>query len=621
MSRFLVHAVALGLGLAIVVPWAPDLATDYGSDDPNTILQHALFLSPYAYGRDILFTHGPWALWYQRHYWPSTYPVFVLSHVVLALGLMGIVARAALAGFAHDATRLLVVAVAAAVFAIDLDARLFFLLALVPVMDEDEDRALILLSALAGFIGLVKISLLVAALLVVGLKSADEMLRLRRLPRSLIAFAVALPVFYLAAGQDLRHLPDFLRWGIEMSAGYGETMSKSGEAEGLVAFLGAATILFLILAAAFGAVVLTIECSAHGAWGLLPAAALAAVLFAAFKASFVRYDNAHVLHAFATLLPLVAVYAARRREALARRLGTGALRRGLPWALGGGAALVVLAASVLAARDPGLYRNKLDKLMANVEAGADFFATGGARLEMRHEAALARIRADWPMPAVAGSVAIASRLQVVGLAHGFDLRPLPTINLYQAWTPALVDRLAAFFAAPDRPAELFVDLQAIHGSRYWLSVLENYQAVGRAGRGDQFVHMRRRDPPAGAFRRQPVDQIPVAFGQVFELPKEHALWLSATIEPTVFGRVVEILLKKPMVTLRVEYDRGPSMEPPFGPVMAAEGVLVAPRLGAAGFDGLDGPRALKASIRVGPHGDLFYKPDIKVRLDKVLAPP
>lgn len=622
MARTIFYLFALILGLATIVPWAPDIATDYGNDDPNTILQHALWGSSFAYGKDILFTHGPWSVWYQRHYWPTTYPIFVLSHVAITAVLVMVAAGAVLRANEQWPIRFALLVVVLLVFSVDIDARLFFLLALIPIADDDQDGALMFFSAVAAFIGLVKISLLVAALLVIGFKSIDEILRQKRLPRTAIVFVVALAVFTVAAGQKLEDLLPTIGWGLEMSAGYGETMSKAGVEPGFASFMGGATLLFLALGLIFGAFVLRVEFARLGRFGWLPSLALAAVLFAAFKASFVRYDNTHAFHAFATLLPLAIVYVAWRRAPLGRsieRRGPAATIRVISFGLG---AVLALGVGYAAWRDPGLYVNKTAKLALNVEAALDAFATGGAKIRGRHDAALARIRADWPMPRIEGAVTFASPTQIVGLANGMAVRPLPTINLYQAWTPGLAQILKDFFLAPDRPSDIFADRREFNGSSFWLAVWSGYEVVESVGRDGLFLHMRRRDPPRPLPRREPAGEYDVGFGQSIDLPEADGLWLSATIEPTLFGRVVEILFKKPIVRLRVEGLDGHVSDARFSPAMAPHGTMISPRLaGTMDFAKLDGPKAERVTIEVGPHSDLFYRSPIKIRIDRLTFGP
>jgi hypothetical protein len=565
------YVTAALIALATLVPWAPDTITTLGHDDPNTILQHALFGSPLVYGRDILFTHGPWAIWYFRHYWPTSYGPLVLSHLVVALALACFVADVAARALASRALQLAVVVLMLAVFAVDFDARLYLLIAAVPlVFDERAQGARAWIApafaALAAFGGLVKVSALVIGLGAVGTLSLYEIAALRRLPRTGLGYLAGLVVFDLAATQDPRDLGAYVLGALDVARGYAEAIGYSKSAS----LVPLGPVLYAVAALGFGAVVVAAEWRRRRAWGLAFALSHALVVFGIFKSSFVIDNFQHWQHVSA-LLPLALCHGLVNASWL---LGREIVARHRRWALTGVAAFAfaaIFAVALAAKRDPGLYDQKLAKLADNLRIGFEALRGSRATLQARHEAALAAIRERYPLPPIDVVVAMVGPRQSIGLAHGFDLRPLPTINVYQVWTPALVAATAAMFEAPDRPPRVLVDRFSRADRGYWLSLVEHYR---RLEASPDFVLLEA--APRTAVTRGPTRRIETEFGRMVEVEANGFVWAEARIVPTAFGRLFELAFKKPEVFWRIELADGGAVEVRGGPILAEAGFLLSP---------------------------------------------
>jgi hypothetical protein len=262
--------------------------------------------------------------------------------------------------------------------------------------------------------------------------------------RDVLAFAGTLLATVLAgwllSGQPLGGVWSYLRYGVEVVAGYAEAMGTSSSSLGWT-YVAALALGALALACAWTA---TREARPRRRWCLL---ALCAVYLAVhFKESFVRQDRAHLQVFFGSALVLFAVLPLHPR-----------LR---PAALGGVlasvAALGVLIGghNLLHAVDP----------VANARAAADQLRT------LVSPARRAEIVADTRARVIGGYLippklaAVVGRRSVmlwpfaygeIAVAYDLNLRLLPTLEPYAAYTPTL-DRLAGEMLASARAPERII---------------------------------------------------------------------------------------------------------------------------------------------------------------------
>ena len=577
-NRVALTASALLLALFFVVPWSADVATDYGPDDPFTIVQHALFRSVYQYGRDIQFTHGPLAFWYQRHYWPSTYGPFIALHAVVALTLALAFVRAATAESDNRPIQWTLVVGFLALMSVDRDARIFVAVGAMALLHAKDLRLWSASMAVLLAIGcLAKISFLGAAAPVLLVLAFDDVLVRRRWPIALLVFVGATSVFWMYAKHDVAMFPAFLASAFDMSVGFTEAqVTYANEPSLPVLGVSVYGVAFLLLAGAY--------LTAFG-WGLWREArwrnalfflSQAAVVFMVWKATFVREDPAHLPHGYVTVASLAAMAFMLNWRAIDRwsggRLGSRFAILGFG-ALVGAAGVGVLALLVVY---PEYYTHKGERIRRNLAAASDYVFNGGRGLDAAHADALDAIGKRWATLPVDGQIAIVGTLQVVGLAKSWDLRPFPTLTHYAAWTQRLIARNADFFDAEDRPPNLLVDVEAIDGLSYWLKVRERYRPVGQIGPAERpLLQMTAADRGPIAFgetvRRE------VAFEEAVALPRAEALWFEGSVTPTLFGRIMALLYKTPRVMLQITYDDRSVGSAPFGPLMSEAGVAMPPR--------------------------------------------
>jgi len=279
-----------------------------------------------------------------------------------------------------------------------------------------------------------------AALLVLAVIALAAMPRRRDMlvfAGTLLATALA---GWLLSGQSLGDVWPYLRYGVEVVAGYSEAMGKSSSSLRWT-YVAAPALGALALALAWTA---TRDARPRRRWCLL--ALCAVYLGLHFKESFVRQDPGHLPIFFGSALVLFALLPLppRLRPAAVAGMLASVVALGV---LGGGHDLVRSlnpVANVRAAADQ-VYTlvspTRRAEIVADVRAGA----RSGYQIPPRLAAAVGR-RSVMLWPLAYGEIAY---------AYDLNLRPLPTLEPYGTYTPAL-DRLAGAMIASARAPERIV---------------------------------------------------------------------------------------------------------------------------------------------------------------------
>jgi hypothetical protein len=248
------------------------------------------------FGQDLVFAYGPLGFLAQPHLFsPMTAALAGLYVGVLQVATAGSLLWAARGtfGFLGAAVIALVWAKLAIVVVPTtlLIAPLVFLWCVYAIR-RGSDRWLLVVSVGGGLLGalelLIRLNVGVVILALCGLTLAMEPVRrLRNLAVFLATAVSSFLVFWLAAGQDVRAVPDYVRYSFEVVSGYSDAMGFEDPSREWEYFAAAAVV----------AVVLFIGWRNTEGWsrrGRLKLLALGAVLaFPTFKQGFVRHDYFH----------------------------------------------------------------------------------------------------------------------------------------------------------------------------------------------------------------------------------------------------------------------------------------------------------------------------------------
>ncbi|MGH8020298.1 MAG: hypothetical protein ACREIA_18860 [Opitutaceae bacterium] len=503
----------------------------------------------WAFGREIIFTHGPWG-WLTSHYlmedgltgkwlWEVFGKLFFASGAVL-LSLRLPLWRRILFLLLLPATGLF--------FPDTHFVTVICLGVAFGLMAEKVSFATAAIVVLAiGFLSTMKFVYAVAGMSGIGFAVVARIAERRWREGAMLTLGAACSFLlaWLLSGQPLVHLSDHFRMSLELSTGYGAAMSL--DPSKTVFFAGAAaTLVFL---ASCGLAMRDPVCRCR-IWPL--AAYLAFVAFVMWKHGFTRADG-HVFALFSHVI-LVGICAA---PALEWR------RRWDPF-------LVSVAAGAMGmfAFNASLVSNAPLFIKRHLGSGSDYVLHPSTAREA-YQHALAAQRARAAMQEVAKSVGDASidainYHQGVLLLNDMNYVSRPVIQSYPAFTPALLRRNWRFIQSERAPDFLLWRQGTIDGrfpsqddSLLLTEIPRRYEFVRATSQGTllgkRTIKPAQRDPVFDLFVEQPL-----AWGQTFSLPQapDAALWMEVVFGTSAVGKLRGAIYKPGRINTIVTDSEG-----------------------------------------------------------------
>ena len=578
--RWLAGLTTLAYTLSRFVPCSPPgHSAVFTLDESWVQTLHLAFTQHLQFGRDLVFTLGPWGFLCGGYY-PPTFMVSVMAWVTLSfvfwwclwqmsrhfwksesmawLWMMGCIG---VAGLPVDQD-----------FDVRLDAWVLILLFLHFFTNEAAfSLAKILLVASLGWLGMTKFTGLLMAAGIVLIIAADDVLRHRRFPWVVAVFGFSVLFFWLAAGQRLGSFGPFLCNSWRITSGYTEAMMCGGETE-----LWDAGVFWLAAAAACAPAGLAAFVK-YRRFGALPLTGLGFVLFLAFKHGFVRHDQ-HESEAVLVVLLIGLIGLAAAWPLLRGRSGRVTLMGSL---LG----IIILAyASLSFSRcvpGKGLFARFVETLAPRVVlAPAKLFYNASA-LKTAYENRLAEIRDEYPLPELNGGVDVYPWDQVVIFAHGLHYAPRPVFQSYSAYAPALAEMNAAHLRSRRAADNLLFTLQTLDGrfpslddGRSWPELLTRYDVQGAT---KAFVLLKKSATPR-EYHLAPLKDSLIHFAEPVALPaaSNGPVWAELEINKTPLGALLSALYKPPTLVLAVSLRDGQRLYFRLIPGMTRSGFLLSP---------------------------------------------
>jgi hypothetical protein len=482
--------VALLLAIVVYVPIAmrplelePDLSL--------RVMTHDAFARHLQFGRDLVYTYGPWGL-LDRGFDPRTERVVLAFSTLLALVFASTMVQ--LTGKIHPVAAVVILIAAAAVLVSSGDDARFLAIALLVLLcgllPPERARDLPLVAALA-LIALIKFSFLIVALFVIATRRSLE---------SVIVFAAAFVIFWIGAGQHFDVLPLFLARGTEVSAGYAGAAS-----------LGSGIPLACIGAAGLAAVAIIVERN------FMRAIAVVGAVWLLMKIGYVRADDAHALVANGLLLFFGLGYLLLRVP-----------RARVPAII---AIVVVILANGIALIDAT--RGDLRELKSGRQAQT--------RVSVPH----------LPDGTVDAYPYGSAPLITAGLRYS----PRPIFESYMAWTPRLTELNAERLRGTNAPQWLWVGIDSIDeryplfdDAPSWLEMIRRYE-IDPAWSGERLLLRKSASPRPLALA--PIASTSGRFNEDVVLPDAPLLWCAIDLHPTLLTRIEEIVARPPVIYVEI----------------------------------------------------------------------
>ncbi len=578
--RWLAGLTTLAYSLSRFVPGSPPGHSPVFTLDESWVQTlHLAFAQHLQFGRDLVFTFGPWGF-LCGGYFPPTFMISMMAWVTLSFVFWWCLWQMAHRFWKPESVAWLWMMGCIGVtglpvdqdFDVRLDAWVLILLFLHFFTDDSASSLVkILLVVSLGWLGLAKFTGLLMAAGVVLVIAADDVLRRRRFPWMVVVFGLSVLSFWLAAGQRLSSFWPFLCNSWRITGGYTEAMMGGGETE-----LWDAGVFGLAAAVACAPVALA-AFMRYRRFGTLPLLGLGLVLFLTFKHGFVRHDQ-HESEAVLTVLLVGLMGLAAAWPLLRSRNGRTAL---MSWLLG----IIILTYATLSfgrcVPGKGLFARFAGTLDPRVVLSPATLFYNANDLKTAGENRLAEIRDEYPLPELDGGVDVYPWDQVVVFAHGLRYAPRPVFQSYSAYTPALAEMNAAHLCSGRAADNLLFTLRTLDGrfpslddGRSWPEILTRYDVQGVT---KDFVLLKKSATPR-EYHLAPLKDSLIRFAEPVALPtaSNGPVWAELEINKTPLGSLITALYKPPTLVLAVSLRDGRRLYFRLVPGMACGGFLLSP---------------------------------------------
>ncbi|AGH82610.1 hypothetical protein RSP781_00650 [Ralstonia pseudosolanacearum] len=567
------------------VPWLP-VMPQAGLDHSWVLGMNQAVAQGLVFGRDMIFTFGPYASIYTKSFHPATDHLMVAGALFLgliygaglvlltrergALPLAGLcLALALVAGLPQSQDTLL--------FSYPLIVSLYcFGLSDKAVSDQRARNrstiSVVVLFLPFGLLPLIKGSL-VALCLAATVFAVIRLISLGRREWAIaapVAQVVALIVFWLAAGQPLSGLPGYFQSMAQIVSGYTEAMAYPGAPSEIILYLIAAVVLLVSVLRDSGETTIGKRLVL-----LLP---LVVYFFVVFKAAFVRHDG-HALTAGTSILLASAILAFR----LYKRSLLFVLSVSLVTWISIDSRHLALSAAAL-----------LDDAVSpyfSAWAGAQARLADSQALRRDFDAALAKIRAQHALPLREGTADIYSHEQSDLIASGNRWNPRPVLQSYSAYTPALAWANRDHLQGPAAPDTIFFRAETIDGrlpalddGPSWFALLEHYRPENLQG---GFLSLRKETSAGERIRFDAAGEGRFSFDQQVSVPEgQGPVFVEIDVEKSLAGRGMNTLYKVDPLVIVLSLENGEMMQFRLPSEMARSGFMVSPVVLSASDFGL-----------------------------------
>jgi hypothetical protein len=560
--------LGLIVGWFLLIPFNPDLPT-VGLDSSWAYALNEAVSRGYVFGRDLIYTFGPYASLFTHMYGPTTNTMMMLASSLFATGLcialglaiprrrlfLAVIFPFLLANcFTRDSIFFLYpFALFLAICRISLPEHSPFSLSASPMVLFGIGLSTVAVS----LIPLVKGSFAGTTASLCGL--GFIVLCLNDVRKGVVfaaIFAVGMSAAWVLAGQPLSQLPYYFIAQWPIITGYTNAMSQHGPLWPAAAYLLTAALLLVAFYMAF------VRHSGNSGWAALLGMAL--TLWVAFKAGFTRQDE-HVFVAVETLLFVtfcVCFYANLKSAALI--------------------SVAVAIASVSIANSIGFSHRRVWSLEGTVE-GIRARIMSNDVWPRKFDDANLQIKSSVPLANVHGTVDLYPTELSAIFANGLHWSGRPIIQSYVEYSPALNAQNVAHLRSNRAPQTVFFTLSAIDNrlpsfddSGSLLELLSGYKIVNYH---PPYIQMEKYSTSSMAgLTPSEARTLHAKFQQVIDIGSTDPVWVSLNVEPNRLGQLVASAFKLPRLGITLFLDDGRIINHRFIATIGQTGFILSPYL-------------------------------------------
>lgn len=556
----------------VFVPFIPGMPTADNPLDPSWVIGINQAVSQgLAFGRDIIFTYGPYTSISTRNFHPATDHLMMVGSIYLAILYLVV-----LLWITRNSPFLIIVAliVSLTLFKQYPDVLLssygilmgVFCYQIIdcPPKNKAQHTALFFLTFLLftpfGLYPLIKGTIYVLYL-AIGLLSMGLLFWFKRWQLALaipLAIIGSLIFFWLYSGQSMGSLLSYFQSMGEIISGYSEAMIISGnKLEIQVSIVVTLCLLGVILSLGWLQIPNLYLLSIFGVY-----------LFLSFKSSFVRHDGHAMFGAWALVFSAIVLLNVSRSYKVFL--------------------LLPLCIANLFYVD-GHYDKTLKS--RGFEPILETYTWGIAGLQKRlfhadtyqaeYQKSLSNIKAMDQLPALNGTVDTYPFDQAKLIANGYEWAPRPTLQSYSAYASKLINLDNEYLLSSKAPDYLLFKVAGID-ERYptlddglsWPTILANYRLKSAHG---EFLVLNRAQPKNIAVNTCNQGSATYSFGEQIPVPGNGALiFTTIDIKPTFLGKLMNLFFKKSEMRITIHLQNGTTKNYRLVPKMAESGFLLSP---------------------------------------------
>jgi len=529
----------------VVTPPLPIRVEENLVDPSWRIVLTDAFLRGAQFGRDLIYTYGPWGFLENTQGDPRIYPWAVSAKLLIALAFSCGVALILARTVRRPAMQALLLAWIA-LLSDPVYVLPMILLGVASHCDLRKSRienATLHLVAIATALTMwIKFtSFVTVAALAVAL-AAHDLLRRRR-PLIPLEIAAAALAFWLIARQSLLGIPVFLHGALSTAMSYSSEMFIPGRHAELTLVLAFLLAVAVPLAMNAGARKILRHWPLIG-WVLL-------LFFLQMKEAYVRYDVFHVWMGIVNALLPCALILSCRMECFSQS----ANRLTRLCALG-----AVVLSVALGAIELRTYAG-FERFQWMSQNMADLRALASSRsLQTAYREQLTSFRRTAPLLPVTGTADFFPDAQILLYGNGLSVHTPPMPQSFSAYNAYLSGRNAEFFRGPQRPEFVFFDIAPID-RRYptaedplsWRALLDCYLPSGNSGK---YLVLRAAGCVSGSLDF--ISQVSVPDGKTIAVPRTDGepVWVEIDMRLNPAGAVLAMVSHPATTKLSITTPRG-----------------------------------------------------------------
>ena len=574
----------LGFCLLTILPWA---ASGYGFDLDQSwaIALHIAFANRFQFGRDFVYTYGPYGFIQIDIYHPDTYPYLFGLRLLIAVavwaGLFKLVRHCVVRG--RGAVAWLVPVL---LFFPNMAAWMEyfqFIVVILPLIlyfyvSKRLSPALVLTLATLALASLIKHTYLLLGVFFIVLIAIDELFKLKRIPQVAIIYLVFIWLFWTFALQELVNIPAYITNNWQTVSGFSYALGIAGNSVEIV--------LYLLGTGSFLLLVSLVEWRSRRWWGMLPTLALSGVFFITFKGAFTRHDS-HALQAFFNIIPLVLIFTAVLWQQIYQyRWRWGKLKiAGTVFGVVSFTILLTMSYVVqerYLSLDNGGYVTNAVRSTGHKITPALNLLTGHTDFEANVAPNKLKVQQSNDLPPISGTVDLYPNEIASIFAYDLPYLPRPVFQSFSAYTKKLARLNAEHLTSADAADSILFDINPIDGhlasfedGLSWGELLTRYDITNVEGR---YLLLERSTQPR-QYDLKPLDRQTVTLGEWYEVPNNsEPVWAELDLEPNLWGKLAAAALRLPDLYLEIETTDGIKVKYRAIPKLFNAGFLISPVL-------------------------------------------